>query len=63
MLLHRSICASHVIHQDDCVRDLVQVHADGRLDVEVDADAAAVAGLGCFQVPTQVGRDEVRSVR
>ena len=63
VLLHRSICASHVIHQDDCVRDLVQVHADGRLDVEVDADAAAVAGLGCFQVPTQVGGDEVRSVR
>lgn len=62
MLLHRSICAAHVVHQDHRVRDLVQIHADRRLDVEVDADAAAVAGLGYFEVPTQVGGDKVRSV-
>lgn len=63
MLLHRSVRAPHVVHQDHRVRDLVQVHADRCLDVEADADAAAVAGLGYFEVPTQVGGNEVRSVR
>ena len=61
MLLHRCICAPHVVYQDHCVRDLVQVHADRRLDVEIDTDAAAGAGLGYFEVPAQVGRDEVGS--
>lgn len=63
MLLHWGVCPSHVVHQDHCVRDLVQVHANRRLDVERDADATTVAGLGHFEVLTQVGRDEVRSVR
>lgn len=63
MLLHRSVRAPHVVHQDHRVGDLVQVHANRRLDEEIDADAAAVARLGDFQVPTQVARDEVRSVR
>lgn len=63
MLLHRSVCASHVIHKDHRVTDLVQVHADRRLDVEADADAATVAGLGYFKVPTQVSGNEVRSIR
>lgn len=40
----------------------MQVHAHRRLDVEADADVAAVTGLGYFQVPTQMGRNEVRSV-
>lgn len=62
MLLHRCVCAPHVVHQDHRVGDLVQVHADRRLDVEADADTAAVAGLAFFEVPTQVGGDEVRSV-
>lgn len=43
------------------MRDLVQVHADRRLDVKIDADAATDAGLGYFEVPAQVGRDEVGS--
>lgn len=63
MLLHRSICASHVVHQDHCVGHLVKVHAHCRLDVETDARTATVAILGYFKVPTQVGGDEVRSVR
>lgn len=62
VLLHWSICASHVVHQDHCVRHLVQVHAHCRLDVETNAYLAAVTCLGYFEVPTQVGRDEVRSV-
>lgn len=62
MLLHRCICASHVIHQHNCVRDLVEVHAHCSLDVETDADATAVTGLGYFEVPTQVSRDKVRSI-
>lgn len=60
--MHGSVCATHVVHQDHCVRDLVQVHVDRRLDVEIDAYTAAVAGLSYFEVPTQVGGDEVRSV-
>lgn len=63
VLLHRGVGAPHVIHQDHRVRDLVQVHAHCRLDVKADADVTAVAGLGYFQVPTQMGRNEVRSVR
>lgn len=62
VLLHWGICAPHVIHQDHRVRNLVQVHAHCRLDVKADADVAAVTGLGYFQVPTQMGRNEVRSV-
>lgn len=42
------------------MRDLVQVHADGSLDVKIDADTAAVAGLGFIEARTQVGGDEVR---
>lgn len=62
MLLHRGVCAAHVVHQHHRVRDLVQVHTDRRLDVEIDADAATAAGLRSFEVLTQVGRDEVRPV-
>lgn len=63
VLLHRGVCAPHVIHQHHRVRNLVQVDAHRRLDVKADADVAAVAGLGYVQVPTQMGRDEVRPVR
>lgn len=63
VLLHRSVCTPHVVHQDHRVRDLVQVHAHRCLDIGGDADAATVAGLDHFEVPTQVGRNEVRSER
>lgn len=63
VLLYWSVSATHVVHQDHRVGHLVQVHAHCRLDVETDAHAATVAGLGYFKVPTQVGGDEVRSVR
>lgn len=62
MLLHRRVGASHVVHQDHSVRDLVQVHAHCCPDEEADADAAAGARLGYFEVPAQVGGDELRSV-
>lgn len=63
MLLHRRVRASHVVHQHDRVRHLVEVHAHCRPDVEADADAPALAHLGRFEFSTQVGRDEVRTVR
>lgn len=62
ILLHRRVCATHVVHQDHCVRNLVQIHAHRRLDVKADASVATVTGFGYFQVPTQMGRYEVRSV-
>lgn len=62
MLLHRSIGPSHVVHEHHGVGHLVQIHADRCLDVEVNADAATVAGFGYFQVTAQVGGDDVRSV-
>lgn len=62
MLLHWSVCAPHVVHQDHCVGDLVQVHAHCCLDVKTDADPATLACLCYFQVPAQQGRDDVRSV-
>lgn len=63
MLLHRCLRAPHVVHQHHRVGDLVQVHAHRRPDVEVDADATALAGLCRFEVSAQVVGDEVRSVR
>lgn len=63
VLLYRCVGASHVIHQNHCVRDLVQVHAHGGLDVKVDAGAATVASLDQIKIPTQVGWDQVRSIR
>lgn len=62
MVLHRSVRAPHIVHEHHGLRDQVQVHADGGLDEEVDADAAAVAGLGNLQVLTEMRWDEVRSV-
>lgn len=62
MLLHRGVGAPHVVHQDHCVGDLVQVHAHCRLDVKIDAGLATLARLCYFQVPAQEGGDEVRSV-
>lgn len=63
MLLHRSFCAAHVVHQHHGVRHEVQVHADGRLDVGVDARPTAVARFKEVQLVTQVERDDVRAVR
>lgn len=61
MLLHWSVCAPHVVHQDHCVRDLVQIHAHCCLDVKTDASPTTLARLSYFQVPAQEGGDEVRS--
>lgn len=63
MLLHWSVRAAHVVHQDHSVRDLVQVHAHCCPDVKTDAGPATLASLRYFQVPAQQGGDEVRSVR
>lgn len=63
MLLDGGVRAAHAVHQDHRVGHLVQVHADRRLHEEADAGGAAAAGLSEFQIPAQVGGDEVRSVR
>lgn len=62
MLLHWSVRATHVVHEDHCVRDLVQVHAHCCLDVKTDAGPATLASLCYFQVLAQQSGDEVRSV-
>lgn len=44
------------------MRHLVQIHAHCRLDVKTNTDPATLARLCYFQVPAEVGGDEVRSI-
>lgn len=54
--------AAHVVHQDDGVSHVVQVHGHRQLNEAAQAGAPALAGLGHFQIFAKVGRQQLTTV-
>lgn len=56
-------CASHVIHQDHGVRDVVQIHGHRDLNEAAQTGAAALARFSHFQILAEVRRKEMATIR